>query len=62
MKSVLPVLELILKKNHAVLQMVVCVGLLGFSVYVIVTPTQTQAAVNFAFTILGTLLAKILKW
>jgi hypothetical protein len=56
------VLELILKNHRAVLQLVICVALLAFAVYIIVTPMQTPAAVDFAFTILGTMLGKILKW
>jgi hypothetical protein len=62
MKSLLLLLELLLKKSHAVLQLVIVVALLGFAVYIIVTPAQTPAAVDFAFTILGTMLGKILKW
>jgi hypothetical protein len=55
-------LELMLKKNHAVLQLVVCLGLLSFAIYTLATPSHTPAAVDFSFTVLGTMLGKILKW
>jgi hypothetical protein len=61
MKFLLHLLQLILSNNHAFLQVVVCIGLLLFAIYNIATPYHSQAAVDFSFTILGTLLGRVLK-
>ena len=59
LKEIHALIELILNRSHAILQFVVCVGLLSFAVYTISTPGHAPAAVDFAFTVVGTMLGKV---